>query len=179
MAPIQAVLVSSPDEDLVASLTATLRDQWPVRTATTVQETETSLDESVTVVIFDPAFESLSVADLTAIVETSSPDAQLLQYGTSVNPTAETADAVLEQVAETETIRSTVDRLQRRVRYAKLLSRFYALARSRSERDTAVETEEPSTELAELKRELDELAAELDDEDIFDVALGQNNEDRR
>lgn len=127
MAPIQAVLVSSTDNDVISSLTATLRDRWPVRTATTAQETETSLDESVTVVIFDPTFESLSLDDLTEIVKTSSPDAQLLQYGTSANPTAETADAVLPQVAETETIRSTVDRLQRRVRYSRLLSRFYSL----------------------------------------------------
>lgn len=179
MAPIQAVLVSSPDEDVVSSLTATLRDHWPVRTATTAQETETSLDESVTVVVFEPAFESLSLDDLATVVETSSPDAQLLQYGASADPTAETADAVLTQVDETEPIRSTVERLQRRVRYLRLLSRFYALARSQSQRDTADQTEEQSTELAEIKRELDELAAELDDEDLFDVALGKHNEDRR
>jgi len=128
MAPIQAVLVSSPDEDVVSSLTATLRDRWPTRTATSPDETTRSLDENVTVVVFDTAFAGLSLDDLAAMTTEQSPDAQVLQLGTSMDPNAGRADAVLTHAVETDTICSTVDRLQRRARYNRLLSRFYSLS---------------------------------------------------
>lgn len=178
MAPIQAVLVSSPDADVVASLAATLRDHWPVRTATTARKTETSLDDTVTVVVFDPAFDSLSLDDLTAMVNEGSPDAQLLQFGTSPDRQAGGADAVLPDAADEERLRSTVGRLQRRARYSRLLSRFYSIARSRSDGTTPETSDDPSRELSDIKRELDELAAELDDEDLFDVALGKNGDQK-
>jgi len=175
MAPIQAVLVSSPDEDVVSSLTATLRDRWPTRTATSPDETTRSLDENVTVVVFDTAFEGVSLDDLAAMTAEQSPDAQVLQLGTSMDPNAGRADAVLTHAAETDTICSTVDRLQRRARYNRLLSRFYSLSRARSERASENETDQSTQEIADIKCELDELAAALDDEDLFDAALGSTD----
>jgi len=101
-----------------------------------------------------------------------SPDAQVLQLGTSMDPNAGRADAVLTHAAETDTICSTVDRLQRRARYNRLLSRFYSLSRARSERASENGTDQSAQEIADIKCELDELAAALDDEDLFDAALG-------
>jgi len=179
MAPIQAVLVSSRDEDVVTSLTNTLRDQWPVRTATTPKETRTSLDDSVAVVIFDPRLASLSLADLATMIDEQSPHTQILRLGRNDEAVAGLADAVIARGAEPDTVRSSVDRLQRRARYDKLLSRFYSLARAQSERATGDETGDLTQELEALKYELDEIAAGLDDEDLFDVAVGGNGETRR
>ncbi|WEL21993.1 Rec domain [Halorhabdus sp. BNX81] len=170
MAPTQAVLVSAPDE-AVSSLIAPLRDRWSTRTATTPAETKTSLDERVAVVIIDPAVESLSIDDLATMINDRVPDAQILQFGQSNDPSAGTADAVLTRGADEETLCSTVDRLQRRARYKRLLSRFYAKSRSRGEQPPEEQTDEGALKIADLKSELDEVAAELDDEDLFDAAL--------
>ncbi|MFB6129096.1 MAG: hypothetical protein ABEJ47_04960 [Halorhabdus sp.] len=175
MAPNEVVLLSSPDEDLLSSLTTALRDRWPVRTATTSQETETSLDDTVAVVILD-AMLSLSSADLAAMIDEESSHAQILRFGGSDDPVTGIVDAAIPRNVDEDTVRVTVERLQTRARYDRLLSQFYSLARSRGELAEETATSETkldgsTRDLDELKRELDEVATRLDDEDAFDVAL--------
>lgn len=168
MVPTQdAVLVVAPDEGTQSSVTSALRDHWPVRTATTAPAGRESLDESVAVVVLVDALE-----DPTALLGTT-PErlgaVQVLWIGDPDASIEEAVDATVDPERIADRSRHVVDRLQRRARYDRLLTRFYELARARESDEGATPSD---AEMNSLKRELDELVADLDDEDAFEIALG-------
>ena len=170
-----AVLVASPEEERRLSITSVLRDHWPVRIATTLDGALDSLDESIAVIVIDESIEE-APSDLFAARLEDERSFQILWLGTSDGPFVDRAEAVLDPARVEDQSLTIVDRLQRRARYDRLLTRFYELARvrGRDEEKATAEGKPVATdvELDSLKRELDEIVAELDDEDAFEVALG-------
>jgi len=175
MVPTQdVVLVASPAEETRGSIASPLRDRWPVRTAPTLAAALDSLDESIAVVVLDD-FDGSS-RDLFRTRTDADLSFQVLWLGDPDAPTADYADAVVPSDRIERVAGSTVERLQLRARYDRLLTRFYELAHRRGEPEGESTGEggrvRTDAELAALKRTLDDLVAELDDEDAFEVALG-------
>ncbi|WP_136688100.1 hypothetical protein [Halorhabdus amylolytica] len=170
-----AVLVASPEEEQRLSITSVLRDHWPVRIATTLDGALDSLDDSIAVTVIDESIEG-APSDLFAARLENELSFQILWLGASEGPFADRAEAVLDPARVEDQSLTIVDRLQRRARYDRLLTRFYELARrrGRDDEESTAEGKPAATdaELDSLKRELDEIVAELDDEDAFEVALG-------
>ncbi|WP_135662442.1 hypothetical protein [Halorhabdus rudnickae] len=170
-----AVLVASPEEKRRLSITSILRDHWPVRIATTLDSALDSLDASIAVTVIDESMEG-PPSDLFVARASDELSFQILWLGSSDGSVAGRADAVLDLDRIEDASRKIVERLQRRARYDRLLTRFYELARRHERNDEKATADgEPTAtdaELDSLKRELDAVVAELDDEDAFEVALG-------
>mgnify|MGYP000580873270 CR=1 FL=1 len=160
------VLVSSSDENQRRLITNALRDRLPVRTATGAESTVASLDASIAVVVIDGATVDLSVDALDTDDERTF--YQILWLDSSGAAPTERADAVFDRAVSRETIWTTVERLQLRARYDRLLTTFYELAAAEERTDTVHDREQ---KLDAVKDQLDRVAARLDDRDAFDIAL--------
>ncbi|MFW6017614.1 MAG: hypothetical protein ACOCPX_02200 [Halapricum sp.] len=166
------VLVSSSDEKLRRLITDGLRDHFPVRTATDAETTTTSLDTDIAVVVIDAATVDLSVDSLDT--DEKRTFYQLLWLTDDTETGAEQADAVRDRDAPSEAVRTTVERLQLRARYDRLLTTFYERAAGEDGTGDASDPERSREHaLRAIKRELDRVAAQLDDSDAFDVALDE------
>jgi len=177
------VLVCIGSDDLRQQITTTLRAQWPVRTACDDWTVAESLDESVSVVVFDlddDAFEIDSAVDQRDQDGISFEMAALVDDPSRWSD--ERLDGYVRKPVSDDDLRATVERLNRRVQYDRLLGRYYAVANEYAEEASA--THHDPSELARLKerlftmrKRLDEIADELEDVDAFDVALGEDDDD--
>jgi len=177
------VLVCIGSDDLRQQITTTLRAQWPVRTACDDWAVAESLDEAVSVVVFDlddDAFEIDSAVDRRDQDGISFEMAALVDDPSRWSD--ERLDGYVRKPVSDDDLRATVERLNRRVQYDRLLGRYYAVANEYAEEASA--THHDPSELARLKerlftmrKRLDEIADELEDVDAFDVALGEDDDD--
>ncbi|PSP92500.1 DNA-binding response regulator [Halobacteriales archaeon QS_4_62_28] len=173
------VLVCVADDDLRQSVTTALRTEWPVRTAHDSETALTSLDDAVSVVVVDLSEERFVQTlwredangvsfERAALIEGPPPDLDHAGY--------------VSKPVSAPALRETVDRLQRRAEYDRLLGQYYSLANRYA--DTASDPQQDPDDLARLKerlftlrKRLDTVADSLDDVDAFDVALGSDGED--
>lgn len=173
------VLVSVADADRSRRITATLREEWPVRTAHGERELTASLDQDVAVLVVDGVETDLLDAALRHREE------QDLSFEVAGLVAADAAaddrlDARLEIPVATSDLRETVERLHRRARYDRLLDRYYGLAERYADLSDGGDAEDcvrVQSRLADLRDRIDRLACDLDDADAFDVALGDSTGD--
>jgi len=178
LATSDVVLVCIGDDDLRQSVTTALRTEWPVRTAHDTGSALASLDDAVSVVVVDLCEERIaqtlwrddadgSSFEWAALVEGSPPDPDHAGY--------------VSKPVSAPALRETVDRLQRRAEYDRLLGRYYSVANRYA--DVASDPPQNPDDRARLKerlftlrKRLDTVADSLDDVDAFDAALGTGGE---
>jgi hypothetical protein len=177
------VLVCIGSDALRRRITATLRAQWPVRTACDDWSVAESLDESVSVVVFDlddGTFEVDGALDQRSQGSISFETAALVDDPSHWSD--ERLDGYVRKPVSDDDLRATVERLNRRVQYDRLLGRYYTVASEYAEEASA--THHDPSELARLKerlftmrKRLDEIADGLENVDAFDVALGESGDE--
>jgi len=176
------VLVCIADDDLRRDVTATLRSEWPVRTAYDESAARASLDESVSVLLLDLADDTF---DIDQTLDRQDEDGIAFETAALVDRHARTderLDGYVHKPVSTDELRATVDRLHRRVQYDRLLGRYYSIATEYAETASARQQDPPElTRLRErlftLRTRLDDIADGLDDADAFDAALGEYEDD--
>lgn len=177
------VLVCLADDDLRQRVTETLRSKWPVRTAHDDRAAGESLDEAVSVVVFDLGDGSIEIDSVfgrrgengiafetAALVDDAPPEDDGRPDGYVRKPVSD------------DDLRATVERLHRRVRYDRLLGRYYAVASDYAEAASRAQHDPErliglKERLFALRRRLDEVAGGLGDHDAFDAALGESEGD--
>ncbi|MFB6075061.1 MAG: HalX domain-containing protein [Haloarculaceae archaeon] len=175
LATDDAVLVCASDDAVRFRVRRALQREWPVRTAVTAREAVASLGTRISVVVLDDADSGFAAAlarrEHRPLVEVVG----LLERG--ADATAEWFDASVRKPFEDRELRAAVERLQRRVRYDRLLRRYYAMANdyaglaARAGEADPAELSHLRERLTEVREELDALAATLDDGDAIDVAV--------
>ncbi|WP_226012142.1 HalX domain-containing protein [Halomicrobium salinisoli] len=172
------VLVCVPDADRRQRITTALREEWPVRTAHDEPETVASLDRDVAVLVVDAA----ECAVESALDRREQRDCHFETAGLVAADAAvdDRFDARLETPVQMGELRATVERLHRRVRYDRLLGRYYSLAERYATLTDDGDPEELARvegRLADLRERLDRIADGLDAADAFDAAVGDYDGD--
>ena len=171
------VLVCISDERRRRRVTAALREEWPVRTAIDGDAAVDSLDDAVSVVVFDDV-------DVGRPLKRAQGRVEFATVGLVADPddrTVERFDESLRKPVASDTLRATVERQQRRRAYDRLLGRYYRIADEYATKASAPGREPDDLaslkeRLSTMRRRLDEIADGLDDHDAFDVALDHDDE---
>lgn len=170
------ILVCVADDDLRHSVTQSLRDEWPVRTAHDEAEADNSLDEAVAVVVLDLTDDAF---DVDRTLERRKEGGLSFETAALVDISpnrlmGKRFEGYVRKPPSMDVLQATVDRLQRRARYDRLLQRYYTLS---NEYASVIDDGHPD-ELAQLqdrlvglRDRLDAVADDLNDVDAFDVAL--------
>jgi|GEM_PF-1956172 len=172
------VLVCIGDDDLRRDVTAALRGEWPVRTAHDDHAATESLDEAVSVVVVDLTDD---VFDIDQTLDRQETDGITFETAALVEHRGQAGkrlDSYLSKPVSNDELRATVERLNRRVRYDRLLGRYYAVASEYAETASGEGHDPPELarlqeRLFTLRKRLDEIVDGLDDVDAFDAALGE------
>ncbi len=198
--PTDVILICTGEDALRRRLLATLRREYPARTADDPAEAVDGYDRAVSVLVVDHDHAARTLDELDRRVlddgdaseataeggagadDASGPPEVLALARRGGSPADPRITDTLHRPIDEEELRRAVGRLRRRARYDRLLRRYYATA---EEYAAAATRDEPDSErlgrlrdrLGETRAELDELAAELDYVDAFEVATDPFEDD--